>query len=118
MKLMINMDMIGYSRSATNLRVTLETASRYSDLSQLYQRLSQIYCPRLGVVVSFNPFGSDHVSYLSRGMRAILTIDNDWSTYPHYHRDSDRVQFLIPEMAVEILRLNVAVIATLTIVDN
>jgi hypothetical protein len=46
-------------------------------------------------------------------MRAILTIDNDWNRYPHYHRATDTPQYLVPNMANQILKMNLAAIATL-----
>jgi len=67
----------------------------------------------LGVLTSFNPFGSDHVPYLNRGMRAILSIDNDWNRYPHYHRATDLPQYLVPNMATQIIKMNLAAVATL-----
>jgi len=113
LKLMVNMDMIAYSRTPNDLKVLLETSRTYSDTAALFQKMAAEYCDKLSVLVSYNPFGSDHVSYLQRGMRAILTIDNDWNRYPHYHRATDEPQHLVPSMANEILKMNLAAVATL-----
>jgi len=113
LKLMINMDMIGYIRDANQLKVLIETHRRYSQTVELFQKLAVQYCDKLSTAVSYNPFGSDHVPYINRNMQAILTIDNDWSRYPHYHRSTDTPQYLVPKMGSEILKLNLAVVATL-----
>jgi len=109
-KLMVNMDMIGYSRG-NPLKVLLETKQEYRSIVQQFQEAAKKYCDKLETAVSFNPFGSDHVPYLNRGMPALLTIDNDWSRYPHYHRTTDTHNQLVPKMAIEIIKMNVAATA-------
>jgi len=112
-KLMIQMDMIGYKSASNPHRVLLETARAHSDIVTRFQNAAREYCDQLQTTVSFNPFGSDHVSYLRRGMPALLTIDNDYSSYPHYHRTTDLPQYLVPKMAQEILKMNVALLGDL-----
>jgi Zn-dependent M28 family amino/carboxypeptidase len=75
MKLMINMDMIGYARDPNILRVILETDRKYSNISDLFKKMALDYCEKLETIISFNPFGSDHVPYIRRNMPAILSID-------------------------------------------
>jgi len=110
-KLMHNMDMIGYTRTAATRRVLLETYPQYSSLFQTYTSARNTYAPLLGIATSTNAWGSDHEPYLAQGMPALLTIDYDWDNYPHYHRTTDLPQYLNQDIATEILKMNVATCA-------
>ena len=68
---------------------------------------------KLQVSTSYNPFGSDHVSFLDVGLPAILAIDSDWNRYDHYHRTTDTADKLTPELAHEILKMNAGALALL-----
>ena len=46
-------------------------------------------------------------------MPGMLTIENDYGSYPHYHQTTDLPGALTPVMAENILRMNVAVLAEL-----
>jgi hypothetical protein len=48
---------------------------------------------------------------LQRNVPAVLTIDNDYSSYPHYHLTTDTPEKVIVPMGVNILRMNVAALA-------
>jgi len=109
-KLMHNMDMIGY-RSTATLRVLLETTSTFSYLFQTYTSARNTYSPNLAIATSTNAWGSDHEPYLAQGIPALLTIDYDWDKYPHYHRTTDLPQYLSQDIAFEILKMNVATVA-------
>jgi len=67
----------------------------------------------LRIVTSLFAFGSDHVPYLNGDMPAVLTIENDYSSYPAYHSTSDLPQNLTVEMGRQVLRMNLATIAEL-----
>jgi Zn-dependent M28 family amino/carboxypeptidase len=105
----LNMDMIGYT-SDGDLDCLLETEPfadflvwDFSDAAALYTTLR--------IVVDFSAGGSDHVPYLDSGIPALLTIENDWWQYPHYHRTTDLPQYLTIEMGEEIIKMNVAAMA-------
>jgi len=104
------MDMIGYRRTTT-LSVLLETYSQFSSLFQTYTAARNTYAPTLGIATSTNAWGSDHEPYLAQGIPALLTIDSDWDSYPHYHRTTDLPQYLSQDIATAILRMNVATCA-------
>lgn len=106
---MLNMDMIGYTGDS-DLDILLETGSIGQFLIDAFSAAAAEYTT-LRVVTSLNPFGSDHVPYLNRGMPALLTIENDYSTYPHYHRATDTPDRLTMDMAVQTLRMNVGALA-------
>ena len=109
---MLNMDMVGYTGDA-DLDCLLETSSSYADLFDTFGQAAARYTT-LRIVTDTSPGGSDHVPYIQEGMPAILTIENDWWSYPHYHRTTDLPQHLSLDMGGEILRMNVAVLADIT----
>mmetsp|Transcript_124073 Transcript_124073/g.333179 ORF Transcript_124073/g.333179 Transcript_124073/m.333179 type:complete len:465 (-) Transcript_124073:206-1600(-) len=59
----------------------------------------------LEVVHSNNPFGSDHMSFLERGMKAVLVINGDDEAYPNYHMSSDTIDNVNTEYAAKISKM-------------
>jgi hypothetical protein len=49
--------MIGYSRNPNDLKVLLETKREFSNTADLFKKMAADYCEKLGVLISFNPFG-------------------------------------------------------------
>ena len=105
------MDMIGYTFDEL-LDVLLETdqiaefmVDAFADAAELYTGLT--------TVVSYNPFGSDHVPYLNRDVPALLTIENDWDRYPHYHRTTDFPEEVVLAQGWETLKMNIAAMSHL-----
>lgn len=103
------MDMIGYSGDA-DLDVLLETSADFQAALSMYEDAATAFTS-LRTVVSLNPFGSDHVPYLDRDLPALLTIENDWDSYPGYHTTTDISRNISLAMGSAILRMNVAVLA-------
>ncbi len=115
-KAVVTMDMIGYSADA-QLDVLLETKPAHSAYIQRFASAATTYVPEMNVQLSYDPWGSDHVPYLDKGLTALLAIDADYDSYPHYHRSTDLPQNLGPHarsMGSSILKMNVAVLAELT----
>jgi hypothetical protein len=113
--LVVIMDMIGYSGDA-QLDALFESYLEHDDYLQAFGAAAATYVPELEVVISHNPFGSDHMPYLNAGLRTALAIENDWNSYPHYHRTTDTPANLGPHalsMGGAILKTNAAVIADL-----
>lgn len=110
----ITMDMIAFARSGAQgkLGVLIETTRSFAAFGRLFADAAA-RVTKLQVSTSYNPFGSDHMSFLDEGIPAILSIDVDWNSYGHYHRTTDTVDKLTPELAHEILKMNVAVAAAL-----
>ncbi|MEM7581855.1 MAG: M28 family peptidase [Acidobacteriota bacterium] len=104
----LTMDMIGYTGDA-DLDCLLETSSSHSALADAFAAAA--IDTDLRTVISFNPFGSDHVPYLNRGMPALLTIENDWDSYPCYHRTCDTETNVSLAMGGETLKMNVVAMA-------
>ena len=98
------MDMVGYTADA-DLDCLLETSAANSALADAFAAAAAL--TELRIVISFNPFGSDHVPYLNRGMPALLAIENDWNIYPCYHNTCDLPSEITLAMGREILKMNV-----------
>jgi len=109
---MLDMDMIGYTADA-DLDCLLETESFAQSLLDPFVDAAAEYT-QLRIVTSLFAWGSDHVPYLDAGIPALLTIENDWSQYPDYHRTTDLPANLTIAMAEEILKMNVGALAALT----
>ena len=108
-KAVLVMDMIGYTADAT-LDLLLESNNSNEALVNAFTLAAQSYT-NMDIVVSFNPFGSDHVAYLNRSMPALLVIENDWNRYPNYHRAGDTTDLLGLEMGTQVMRMNLATLA-------
>ncbi|CAJ1395961.1 unnamed protein product [Effrenium voratum] len=61
---------------------------------------------RLKVTHSSNPFGSDHMSFLEKGMQSVLSIHGDDENYPHYHQSSDAMDQVNSELYTMIAKMN------------
>jgi len=102
------MDMIGYTSTPNSLSVVVESYSDYDDELQTFVNSAYDYVPQLGVYVSYNPFGSDHMPYLNNGFAAALAIEYDWDSYPGYHRTTDTISYITPAMGRRIIQMNIA----------
>ena len=107
----LTMDMIGYTGDE-DLDVLLETERRVSWMVELFEQAATDYTD-LRSVVSYNPFGSDHMPYLNNNLDALLVIENDYESYPGYHRTNDTIDNVDLAMGTETLKMNVAVMAGL-----
>jgi len=111
LKLMHDMDMIAYqSNPSAQPQVILETTSAHVSLFPYYRNSATSFTT-LGTFESTNAFGSDHESYLRRGMPALLTIDKDWDIYPSYHRTTDTPEKLNQNLGFQIVKLGVGAAA-------
>jgi Zn-dependent M28 family amino/carboxypeptidase len=104
----INMDMIGYSADS-ELDCLLETSAANEALTTVFAEAAQQFT-ELRIVTSFHYWGSDHVPFIDNDMPALLTIENDYGSYPAYHRSSDQVQNISIKMGLETLKMNAAVL--------
>ena len=107
------MDMIGYSGDS-DLDVLLETNSTHAAvLHPAWASYASNYAPELRVVVTSSASGSDHVPYLQRNRPSLLTIENDWDSYAHYHRATDLPSNVSNALGMGggILRMNAAALA-------
>ncbi|MDX2177498.1 MAG: M28 family peptidase [Candidatus Sumerlaeia bacterium] len=107
----LTMDMVGYSSDA-QLDVLLETNATGSALGDVQEAAAEEFTS-LVVFRSLNPFGSDHVPFIQRGMKATLAIENEWDTYPGYHNTGDTLARITPAQAAEVVRMQAAALAML-----
>ena len=106
----INMDMIGTVN--TPERTVLIEGGRVSRaLIDSVAAAASTYTS-LVVQTSLNPFNSDHVPFIEARIPAVLTIEGTDSANEHVHTDRDTLDYLDRELATEIVRMNVAAIAT------
>jgi Zn-dependent M28 family amino/carboxypeptidase len=67
---------------------------------------------KLTVETSLNPFASDHVPFINKGIPAVLTIEGADNTNSRVHSSNDTIDHLKSDLALEILRMNVAFVAS------
>jgi hypothetical protein len=106
----VNMDMIGTLNVPTR-SVLLEGAP----LSQrVIDGLSEAAMTYTGLVVetSLHPFASDHVPFIAAEIPAVLTIEGADNTNGNVHSGSDTLDNINYDFTLEILRMNVAFIAS------
>ncbi|GAA4287654.1 M28 family metallopeptidase [Georgenia daeguensis] len=65
----------------------------------------------LTVSTSLNPFASDHVPFIDAGLPAVLTIEDNDRVNTDVHTAGDVLATLEPALALQILRMNLAVLA-------
>jgi len=66
---------------------------------------------------SSHPFGSDHMSFLDKGMQAVLSIHGDDEKYPHYHKSSDTIDNVDPALYTMIVKMNAGALLRLAGAD-
>jgi Zn-dependent M28 family amino/carboxypeptidase len=102
----VNMDMIG-GRNTPEPGVLLEGAAVSQDVLDGLGRAAATYTD-LAVQVSLHPFNSDHVPFIDAGLPAVLTIEAADGTNPRPHTANDTVASVDPDLAMAILRMNLA----------
>mmetsp|Transcript_13854 Transcript_13854/g.25949 ORF Transcript_13854/g.25949 Transcript_13854/m.25949 type:complete len:472 (-) Transcript_13854:226-1641(-) len=71
----------------------------------------------LKVTHSNNPFGSDHMSFLQKGVQSVLSIHGDDEGYPHYHQSEDALDQVNPSLYAMITKMNAGALLRLAGVD-
>lgn len=102
-KAVIIMDMIGYSRD-DDLDCLLESDHPHDDLLQVLQNSAAQYTD-LRILKTFDYWGSDHVPFLTQGIPTTLIIENDYSSYPAYHRSNDLPDHLNVSMGWQTIKM-------------
>jgi len=103
------MDMIA-GRNTPAPGVLLEGAAVSQDVIDALARAAATYTG-LAVSTSTSPANSDHVPFIDVGIPAVLTIEGADGTNARVHTDQDTLPALDTELAMEILRMNVAFVA-------
>jgi Zn-dependent M28 family amino/carboxypeptidase len=105
----VNMDMIA-GRNTAAAGVLLEGAAVSRDVIDALARAAVTYTG-LAVSTSTSPANSDHVPFIDVGIPAVLTIEGADGTNARVHTERDTLVALDQELAMEILRMNVAFVA-------
>lgn len=112
-KLMLNMDMIGYDvNNLQNARIESNAANQ-ALINQLLAA-GNLYSPQLNFITSTNAnAGSDHFYFLQAGVPTAVTWENGASAYPQYHQIGDVPAAMTGARVIAggILRMNAAVLA-------
>lgn len=106
----LNMDMIGCQNSPSP-GVLLE-GSPISQVAMDALADAAAAFTTLEVQTSLNPFASDHVPFINAGLPGVLTIEAADSANDAIHSGNDGVANLNFDLAVQILRMNTAFIAS------
>ncbi|PFB81924.1 Zn-dependent exopeptidase M28 [Bacillus thuringiensis] len=106
----INMDMIGKLNTSTPA-VLIEGSPLSEEIINGLKNVASLYTD-LDVKISLEPFDSDHVSFLNNEVPAVLTIEGEDSLNPNEHTANDTLEHIHYPLALDILRMNVAFIAS------
>jgi hypothetical protein len=105
----INMDMIA-TRNTPQATVLLEGAMVSQRLVDDLATAAASYTG-LAVQTSFDPFNSDHVPFIDAGLAAVLTIEGADGANGNIHTAGDTLAHIDYDLALEIVRMNVAAVA-------
>lgn len=106
----VNMDMVGSLNSGSR-SVLLEGAAVSATVIEGLREAATAYTQLL-VESSLNPFASDHVPFIRAGIPAVLTIEGADNTNGNVHSGTDVLETIDYDLLLEILRMNVAFVAT------
>ena len=109
-KAVVNMDMIGTNNSDTR-SVLIEGSAVSQSVIDGLSEAGATYT-QLSIETSLNPFNSDHVPFINAQLPAVLTIEGADSTNEKVHSENDTIDRIDYDTALEILRMNVAFVAT------
>jgi Zn-dependent M28 family amino/carboxypeptidase len=102
----IIMDMIGFDKD-NDLDCLIETNKSSEAMVNILQQMAKKYT-KLTISTTYNYWGSDHEPFLNNNIPAALTIENDYEDYIDYHKTSDLPKNMSKEMALGIIKMNLA----------
>jgi hypothetical protein len=109
LRAVVNMDMVGTVNTPART-VLIEGAEVSRALMDELAGAAATYTS-LVVQTSLNPFASDHVPFIEAGLPAVLTIEGADSGNGNVHTAEDTLAHIDYELALEIVRMNLAVVA-------
>jgi len=117
----ITMDMIGWRnpRFRTDT-VTMETKPWATGIFPPLAQSNRLNNGgRLKLLYSTDPYGSDHESFLTRNLHAVLIIDNDGDAeaYNCYHKSCDTIANVNIRLATEISQMNMGAMLRLALLN-
>lgn len=112
----INMDMVA-TLNTTSPAVLLEGAPVSRSLIKELAEAAATYTS-LTIQTSETPFNSDHVPFIDELIPAVLTIEGTDSSNTNIHTANDTLDHINYELALDILRMNLAVTSKLLEIGN
>lgn len=113
-KFALNMDMVAYNSNGV---LDLETDSKFKKQAMYMAEMAAKYTS-LRINLVLNPWGSDHMPFINAGIPAVLSIEN-WSDHtPCWHKSCDTIETLNFDYAIELLKMNVATVVGLDIMNK
>lgn len=106
----VNMDMVGTLNTPTR-SVLLEGTPLSQKVIDGLSQAAMTYT-QLVVETSLHPFASDHVPFINAGIPAVLTIEGADNTNGNVHSGADIIDHINYAFVLEILRMNVAFVAS------
>ena len=104
--LALNMDMVGCHNSQTR-KVLIEGTESIKPIMDEIAQIATIHT-KLKVQHSYNPFASDHVSFIRAGIPSFLTIEGDDQANKRIHTKHDTVDTIDFVLLLEIIKMNLA----------
>ncbi len=102
----VNMDMIGTMNTSV-ATVLLEGATVSQTAIDALADAATTYTS-LTVQTSLSPYNSDHVPFINAGLPAVLTIEGTDGANTNIHSENDTLEHIDYNLALEILKMNVA----------
>jgi hypothetical protein len=107
----VNLDMIGWTNGG-QLNCNIHHTYDYCLwLSSLFYQAGQLYAPELTYFEEYWPGGSDDLSFSSRGFPSIWGAERWYYQNPNWHRPSDTLSNMTPELHTGIAKASVATLA-------
>lgn len=100
---MVNLDMIGFDKVAP-ISSMWQTKQEFHPFVDNFLAVAK-EGGRLKYKLSYSLWGSDHVSFATAGVPAFLFIEDEYGSNPNYHKLTDRIETLNPEMLNEFVRV-------------
>ncbi|HNY10371.1 MAG TPA: M28 family peptidase [Candidatus Wallbacteria bacterium] len=100
---MVNLDMIGFDKKPP-ISSLWQTKQAYDGFVGNFLAVAK-QGGKLKVTMSYNVWGSDHVSFINAGAPSFLFIEDEYGSNPNYHQVTDHVENLNPEMPTEFVRV-------------
>jgi len=94
--------------------VTLETHENSKNVMDHLAESNKLHNNgEMETVFSFEAFGSDHMPFLDKSLKAVLTINAHDSEYPEYHKSDDKIEFVDPKLGFMITKMDTGAILRL-----
>jgi len=110
----IILDEVAFKQDGHNYAVTLETHENSRTVMDHLAQSNKVHNKgELETVFSFEAFGSDHMPFLDKQDKAVLTINAGDSLYTQYHKSTDTIDYVDPKLGFMITKMDTGAILRL-----